>query len=115
MTRGTMTHYMRRSWPQSEALAQARREHSIDWRAMPSRRSRPNDEDEPSTPPAKRQRQMRTGGHFQGREVCKPFNDARGCTKQEKLCPLGRIHVCDAIGDDGQICGSRAHSRAQHK
>ena len=112
LTRATMTHYMRRGWPQVEALGQARREHAIDWRAVPSKRSR-----SPETPQAldRNPKVVKTAGHLNGKEICKPFNDARGCAKSPQQCPLQRLHVCDAVGADGVLCGSKTHSRAQHR
>ena len=45
-----------------------------------------------------------------GKQICKPFNDDRGCTKQERDCPHKAAHVCDFILPDGTVCGGR-HSR----
>ena len=55
---------------------------------------------------------VKTGLHFNGREVCKPHNDPRGCTRKESQCPdkraltarLSGIHnrhvVRQGSGDD---------------
>ena len=84
-----MVSYVRRGWPQTEALKQATREHAIDWKAKPSikRQRRPEKE----APQIKRQRiGVRTGNHYRGREVCKPHNDIRGCTKRPQDCTNNR-------------------------
>ena len=54
---------------------------------------------------------IRTGHHFKGQEICKAWNDARGCTSP---CPRGKIHVCDVLVD-GRVCGKSGHARWGHK
>ena len=117
LTRATMVMKMRQGWPQTEALRAARREHAIDWKTppiTPNKRAR-GESPEPMSPDAKRQRNGgRTGLHYNGKEICKPHNDQRGCTKGEAQCPLHRLHVCDKVRPDGSVCGSRTHKRSQH-
>ena len=78
----------------------------IDWRVQPE------------SPPRERKPEVaaavKTGLHFNGREVCKPHNDPRGCTREESQCPNKRAHVCDALNEGGKVCGSMAHTRSQH-
>ena len=52
-----------------------------------------------------------TGMSFKGKEVCKKFNDQRGCSRS---CPDNRLHSCDALNQQGQVCGSTSHSRKNH-
>ena len=54
---------------------------------------------------------IRTGHHFKGQEICKAWNDARGCTSP---CPRGKIHVCDVLVD-GRVCGKSGQARWGHK
>ena len=58
---------------------------------------------------------VRTAGHFEGQEVCKPYNDDRGCTSEASDCPLGRAHVCDVMTPNGKPCGSTEHTRQSHQ
>jgi hypothetical protein len=46
-----------------------------------------------------------------GQEICKRFNDPRGCTHHERDCPQGRLHVCDVRRPEGGACGSTKHRR----
>ena len=115
LTRGTMVSYMRRGWPQCEALKQARREHMIDWRVQPRKRGRSESPPKERKPKVAATVMTKTGLHFNGREVCKPHNDPRGCTRKESQCPNKRAHVCDVLKDDGKVCGSATHTRSEHK
>jgi hypothetical protein len=55
----------------------------------------------------------RTTGEVHGqKQICRAFNDKRGCRKP---CPNGRDHVCDVIlQKDNKVCGSRNHGRSSH-
>ena len=44
----------------------------------------------------------------QGRSICKPYNDNRGCKRK---CPFGKAHKCDAFKRDGKPCLSTNHCR----
>ena len=112
-TRGTMVNYMRRGWPHSEAIVQAKREHAIDWRASPTLKRARSPEVEKSSKRPKVN--LRTANHYAGKEVCKPHNDSRGCSKRAGDCPLKRAHVCDVVKPDGNVCGSTTHTRPNHK
>lgn len=47
-----------------------------------------------------------------GKGLCKPWNDKRGCVTP---CPHGKKHACDVVlGRNGQACGSTAHNRQGH-
>ena len=47
-----------------------------------------------------------------GLQICKRFNDVRGCDAQ---CPHGKVHCCDvAIGNSGSPCEARSHNRVTH-
>jgi hypothetical protein len=48
----------------------------------------------------------------QKNQICRAFNDKRGCRKP---CPGGRDHVCDVVlQKDNKVCGSRNHGRSSH-
>ena len=57
---------------------------------------------------------VKTAGSYQGKQICKRWNDNRGCSS-EKSCPSGGKHVCDVLKPNGQPCGSTKHSRQGHK
>ena len=61
----------------------------------------------------KKQR-MTTAQQFNGRNICKAFNDGRGGNRDERQCPAKGIHVCDVVLPSGKPCGSRSHHRAGH-
>lgn len=44
-----------------------------------------------------------------GNEICKAWNDRRGCDKE--CCPAGKEHICDVLREDGEVCGSFDHTR----
>ena len=46
----------------------------------------------------------------EGKEICKPFNDARTCTNPR----CQQEHVCDIMSASGAACGSNTHSRENH-
>ena len=48
-----------------------------------------------------------------GKELCKRWNDARGCSGGGK-CERGKVHACDVMLLTGAICASTSHNRAQH-
>ena len=54
---------------------------------------------------------VRTASTYQGKQICKRYNDNRGC--KDKKCP--NRHVCDVIRPSGQPCGSTKHKRDQHR
>lgn len=54
-----------------------------------------------------------TANHLpSGVELCKRWNDARGCTKTP--CPKGKAHACDVLLVTGLVCASTSHSRNEH-
>ena len=48
----------------------------------------------------------------QKNKLCKPFNDARGCSKGAQ-CP--DRHACDVLLPKGEACGLTNHNRVRHK
>ena len=57
-------------------------------------------------------RQVLTGNTLKnGRQVCKPYNDPRGCKRKD--CTMA--HACDALKPNGEVCGGIGHTRLQHK
>ena len=56
---------------------------------------------------------VKTASTFQGKTICKRYNDNRGC--KGKTCPSGDKHVCDVIKDNGQPCGATKHNRQGHR
>ena len=121
-TRGVMVGYMRRGWSQGEALTQARLELQIEWKLVVpatqigSLRDRSRSPKRTTryaspvkTPRAHNQRQSLVDYHH-NTLICKPHNDSRGCTLQERDCPNQKAHVCD-IDVGGKACGSKKHNR----
>ena len=51
---------------------------------------------------------LRLATHYEGREICKKWNDGRGC---QKPCPQGHVHVCNAMLPNGKPCGTTGHTR----
>ena len=105
MTRSTMVGYMRQGWPQGEALSQALREHQMDWKQTT-----------PPTTGTKRPapesgKLAAVADTYQGKEICKKRNDNRGCTANEKDCPMKKRHVCDIVLPGGKVCGATSHTR----
>ena len=138
-TRSTMVTYVRQGYSQGEALKLAIVEHRVDWKTSPSGRTIRDDPEDgqeahEDEPPRKRRKAGKkvgafgknfgkqgqssgsgkggkTAQHFQGRAICKSWNDNRGC--KDKKC--SKAHVCDALDKNGKPCLSRAHTRAGHK
>ena len=54
---------------------------------------------------------IKTARHANGRKLCKPFNDARGCHNPK----CRDVHGCDAMLPSGEGCGSSSHNRLRHK
>ena len=46
-----------------------------------------------------------------GNDICKMFNDVRGC---KDWCPAKRAHVCDVVLASGKTCLSKSHARTGH-
>ena len=80
-------------------------------------RSRNSSVDMSSPPAAKKQKRMFTAKVLDGKTICKPYNDARGC---QERCPFpNSVHACDVLvgstdGKNGKVCGSKQHSRLGH-
>ncbi|CAE8593271.1 unnamed protein product, partial [Polarella glacialis] len=112
-TRGRQVELMRMGWPQGEALQKALTEMDLQWRVgpVPSQTKRIANEsvggghEEEGESPAKN---VRTAVTFQSQELCKKWNDQRGCPG-EKEC--GKSHRCDVIKADGNTCGSKSRNR----
>ena len=122
LTRSTMVVYVRQGWSQGEALKQAVIDHRVDWRSSPSGGA-VVEEDLTGRPGAKKHKgqgnssQASFAQHFGGKEICKAFNDNRGCKGRGKgkPCPNGQLHVCDVVLPSGKPCGNKNHSRKGHK
>ena len=56
----------------------------------------------PGTPP-------KTGKKCQGQDMCKKYNDQRGC---KSPCPDKKKHCCDVLMGNSTVCG-KAHPRTQ--
>ena len=113
VTRSTMCTYMRGGWSQGEALRQALIEHRVDWQTAPVatfHRADPH-QDGPAHKKPKKEGGAPSARTHKGKEICKAFNDQRGCKNNK--CP--RVHVCDAPNRSGQTCGQTNHSRMQHR
>ena len=46
-----------------------------------------------------------------GKEICKPSQDARGCN--DNRCK--KAHACDIMVSEDRICGSYTHNRQNHR
>ena len=149
-TRSTMVQYMRRGWPQGEALTQALLENQVKWETAPQGAMVDDDSEDDGgddgfggqpPPPRKKPRKpmkamkvknggkgggatgggkgtgtqqrktIATGSKHRGKDICKQWNDNRGCSQK---CPHNALHVCDALNARGEVCGSNSHSRAKH-
>ncbi|CAE8723016.1 unnamed protein product [Polarella glacialis] len=115
-TRGRQVELMRMGWPQGEALQKALTKMELQWTVGPvaSQTKRAVNEsagggrEEEGESPAKK---VRTATTFQSAELCKKWNDQRGCPG-EKEC--GKTHRCDIIKADGNTCGL-ALRRSAHR
>ena len=115
MTRGTMAGKVRRGMTAEHALAEALREHHIDWRsqvhANPGPHALPPARVVAAEDPSNKWRKVTTVSMLKGgRRICKPHNDERGCHNPK--CP--DAHVCDVRLDSGKPCGSSSHTRQNH-
>ena len=111
LCRGQMVALMRQGYPQGEALEQALTDTAVQWTIPPpppTGQKRPLPEE--NALGRNRTTTNKTSGNL---DICKKWNDNRGCRKSEDKCPDGRRHVCDATRPDGRPCESRAHTRKQ--
>lgn len=67
----------------------------------------------PAVPGLPSRNKWRTGiALANGAQVCKRWNDPRGCSK---ACPNGKAHVCDVVvASTGRLCARKDHTRAKH-
>ena len=133
ITRATMCQKMRAGMPQGEALKAAIDEHAIEWKTRPvgnalKRQEAPdgwNGDNRGGRKPKKQKgeqagkgggkqtsRKILNAKYYNGWEVCKAYNDVRGCPG--KKCSQNRHHGCDADIGGGKACGSKQHTRAGH-
>jgi hypothetical protein len=50
-----------------------------------------------------------------GRQICKRWNDKRGCEQKAGRAPCHHVHACDVVIDDhGSLCMSTEHNRLGH-
>ncbi|CAE7471996.1 Dnmt3b, partial [Symbiodinium pilosum] len=99
-TRARLVELVRQGYPQGEALNKAWAEFELHWITAPSKRPA---EEANATSPEKR---PRTGREVNGMELCKKWNDNRGC---DGTC--GKLDACDVMLSDGRICASKKHNR----
>ena len=131
LTRGRMCTLIRQGWSADAALKEAQRIHQLDWRSQspqqfPARQvetARPRTRDASPRPSKKRPRSPPARNAVKsdpwktysqakgGKRLCKPYNDVRGCT--DRNCQ--DLHSCDVRQKDGSMCGSKKHTRQQHK
>ena len=116
LTRTKMVELMRSGWPQGEALVKAIAETEIAWSIPPeagqaARNNNNNSSQSGGEPNSKRPKHV---NHDEsGKAICKPHNDARGCSNGKK-CPNGKEHKCDVVKKDGTPCLSKSHGRGGH-
>ena len=61
---------------------------------------------------AKHRKKWATGRqNEQGKDLCKFYNDTRGC---KTPCPQKKVHACDVYLATGKICGHGGHRRIHH-
>ena len=140
-TRSTMAMLTRQGLPQGEAMEKAISEHRTDWKSdpnggqireeqhsgeresrerfdeVPSKKQRTEGRDFTPTPAPRGAGGLSgamTGSSFQGKKICKKWNDNRGCPSGESKCPEKAKHCCDALKPDGKVCGATRHYRAGH-
>ena len=87
-----------------------------------------NAQSSPQTPPKQAQQQLQNKDKLKtqaparkdwltesqdknGYQICKWFNDQRGC--DSKRCPKGHSNVCD-VSIGGRACGASTHNRKTH-
>ena len=57
---------------------------------------------------------VKTGIHHDGKAICKGYNDGR-CITKENQCKHKQLHVCDVLANGSKVCGSRSHTRKNHR
>ena len=111
-----MVELMRSGWPQGEALIKAIAEMEIAWSIPPdagqAAKSNGNNTQNNGEPNSKRQKHINHDEN--GKQICKPRNDVRGCSGNGKRCPNGKEHKCDVVKKDGTPCLSKTHNRGGH-
>ena len=118
MTRGTMAGKVRRGMTAEHALAEALREHHIDWRSqvhakslepIPAPHAPPPARVVAAEDPSNKRRKVTTVSMLKGgRRICKPHNDERGCHNPN--CP--DAHVCDVRLDvESRVAAPVTHAR----
>eukprot|EP00973_Karenia_brevis_P028100 3871199-Karenia_brevis.AAC.1 len=55
-------------------------------------------------------KKAKTVTSINGQDICKRFNDQRGCKPN---CPQGKLHLCDILLASNKACGG-THTRSQH-
>ena len=112
LTRSKMVEHMRQGWPQGEALEQAVTETEIAWMIAHHKSERRPSRDRREGTPAKQGKTTLTPNSNKSFDnICKRYNDNRGCESKESNCPFKQIHVCNCIMPSGNVCESRSHSR----
>ena len=104
-TRAKCVELQRQSWPHGEALLKALRDTEVFWSTHTGNRKRTAEQDGGSPS----QKKVRTGTMWSGQAICKRWNDQRGCANK---CPDHKVHCCDALKPDGDVCGSTSHARS---
>ena len=135
LTRGIMVAHIRSGMPQGLALTQALLDTKLDWQTGGKGAGKQNAWAQVGDPPTKRFRSAESdndwGAHQQRQErappkkkgegkgkakdddICRAFNEPRGCTKKEADCPTHRRHVCN-VRTNGRVCGKGNHSAKTH-
>jgi hypothetical protein len=126
-TRAKEVELVRGGWPQGEALTKALQMTEIAWTVGPSGKpvtqaDPPPEQHETARRPKPSSGPKQVSGSGRkiltcsqlpgGQHICKKFNDARRCVKNERQCPDNKKHVCDVRKPDGAACGSKSHNRS---
>ena len=111
LTRSKMAAYVRRGYTGASWRSPA-----LQGSWTPEATSKPRVAAEPSEPPPKRPRTVKSDARQTvsmmkgGKAFCKAWNDQRGCKGG-----CNKLHLCDVRLESGQACQSSKHNRQNHE
>ena len=114
-TRARAIELQREGWPQGEALQSAWQSQEIYWIVAPPPPPHPAKRplENPDAPSPVKGAKPRTANMVGSKFICKKHNGNRGCTPKESACPDSRLHCCDIVKPDNQVCAAKDHTRLQ--
>ena len=130
-TRGEMVQLVNDGWPAGEALEEAMAEgkhlwlmrdemvaapeRDNTWEDRPPRRRSRSAQRRPSQPQkGAGKKQQVISIDSKGVKFCGAWNSRKGCVHNEKKCPQGGKHVCNAWVAKGVACGRKDHRGCDH-